>query len=151
MSTCSKIPYPDHAAARQALRIVRRKNAKRGKPLPTTVHFCGPCRSWHLASKSRLSFPLGSRPPCEARAQATRRHDQRFHWMDFAAALIGLTAAILGFTFGTYAVRSPTGMLDEQVGTPAFVFGGVALLAVFGDQRMMPGRIQGARRIARHL
>jgi uncharacterized membrane protein len=80
-----------------------------------------------------------------------RRHDQRFHWMDVAAALIGLTAAILGFTFGTYAVRSPTGMLDEQVGAPAFVFGGVALLAVLGDLRMMLGRIQGARRIARHL
>jgi hypothetical protein len=53
-----------------------------------------------------------------------RRHDQRFHWMDAAAALIGLTAAILGFTFGIYAVRSPTGMLDEQLGAPAFVFGG---------------------------
>jgi hypothetical protein len=80
-----------------------------------------------------------------------RRHDQHFHWMDVAAALIGLTAAILGFTFGTYAVRSPTGMLDEQVGAPAFVFGGVALLAVLGDLRMMLGRIHGARRIARHL
>jgi hypothetical protein len=80
-----------------------------------------------------------------------RRHDQLFHWMDVAAALIGLTAAILGFTFGTYAVRSPTGMLDEQVGAPAFVFGGVALLAVLGDLRMMLGRIHGARRIARHL
>jgi uncharacterized membrane protein len=80
-----------------------------------------------------------------------RRHDERFHWMDAAAMLLGLTAGVLGFKFGFDAMNSPAGMLDGLPGTPAFVFGGMAFLAVVGDIRMMLGRIRGARRIARHL
>ena len=80
-----------------------------------------------------------------------RRPDQGFNWIDAGAMLVALTAGIIGFKFGLDGLKSPTGTLDGDPGVAGFIMGGVALLAVFGDVRMMLRGSQGARRIARHL
>ena len=60
---------------------------------------------------------------------------RRVRWLDAAAMLGALAIAIVGFMSG-----------------PSAFFGAVALLAVFGDVRMMrAGGIYGPRRLARHL
>src|SRR5688572_4197097 len=60
-----------------------------------------------------------------------RRRERGFPWMDAGAMFFGLTVGITGVIFGL-----STGEID---GPPAmaFVFGAVALLAVFGDVRML--------------
>ena len=75
----------------------------------------------------------------------TVRHSiLKFHWMDLAATLWGLTVGIVSIIYGLVAENQPTALY--------LIFGSVALLAVLGDIRMMLSRgTQGARRIARHL
>jgi uncharacterized membrane protein len=67
--------------------------------------------------------------------------------IDAAATLFALIVAIAAFKTGVDIAK--TGRPET---IPMFIFGGVGLLAVVGDVRMMRGRgIQGRRRIARHL
>ena len=71
----------------------------------------------------------------------------RFPWIDLGAMLLGLTVGIASVRIGLEA-------LDSAAGTAVmyFMFGGVALLAVLGDLRLILARgIQGSHRIARHL
>ena len=77
-----------------------------------------------------------------------RRRESGFNWMDASAMVFALLVGLLSITFaiqglsGTDAGYSPIG----------FIFGIVALLAGFGDMRMMLARsIPWAQRIARHL
>jgi uncharacterized membrane protein/TM2 domain-containing membrane protein YozV len=78
-------------------------------------------------------------------ALRTVRHpDLKFHWIDLAAMLWGLTVGIISIIYGLVAEGQPTALY--------VVFGTVALLATFGDIRMMLSRgIQGKQRITRHL
>lgn len=72
--------------------------------------------------------------------------------LNLAAALLGLAVGIVGFTFGLQAVHSASGKLNGYPPPLYFIFGAIALLAVDGDIRMMLAlRLQGRRRIARHL
>lgn len=80
-----------------------------------------------------------------------RRPVQGFNWMDAGAMFIALMAAIVGFKFGIEGLNTPTGTLDGDPAFAGFLMGGVALLALFGDMRMMRQGIKGARRIGRHL
>ncbi|MBL7996589.1 hypothetical protein JNM05_14575 [bacterium] len=71
-------------------------------------------------------------------------------WIDASAMLVGLTVGIFSVTLGFEGVNN-NGKLDGQPIVPVFIFGAVALLAAFGDMRMMARGVQGTRRIARHL
>ena len=78
-----------------------------------------------------------------------RRRGQGVQWMDVAAMFFGLAVGITGVIFGI-------GRLSPEIDGPppglAVVFGAVALLAAFGDVRMLLSRsIPWAQRIARHL
>jgi hypothetical protein len=68
-------------------------------------------------------------------------------------ALLGLSAALCGATWGVQAWLAPTGRLDPHYAAPFyFVFGGVALLAALGDLRVLrSGGVTGVRRTTRHL
>jgi uncharacterized membrane protein len=62
-------------------------------------------------------------------------------WLDGAAALVALVVCLSAFSLGAQAGEGTY-----------FMFGGVALLAAVGDTRLVLGRrLQGQRRIARHL
>ena len=77
-------------------------------------------------------------------ALRTVRHpDLKFHWIDLAAMLWGLTVGIISIIYGLVAEGQPTALY--------IVFGTVALLAAFGDIRMLSRGIQGKQRITRHL
>lgn len=77
-----------------------------------------------------------------------RRRGRGFPWMDAAAMVFGLAVVVLAIMFGI------TGSNDPAMPPPAiaFIFGSVALLATFGDARMLMGRVlPWKQRIARHL
>jgi peptidoglycan/LPS O-acetylase OafA/YrhL len=77
-----------------------------------------------------------------------RRRGRRFPWMDTAAMSFGLAVAILAFVFGIAGSSDPAGPPPAL----AVVFGAVALLAAFGDARMLLSRrFPWAQRTARHL
>ena len=83
---------------------------------------------------------------------AVRRADDRSRKIDFALFLLGLIISIITITLGVQTAATPSG---KSHGVPAFIFflqGGVGLLAVSGDARMLlAGGLQGAARIKRHL
>ncbi len=81
-----------------------------------------------------------------------RRPALEFHRIDavamLAALTVGLTASALGVAAAASAARNLYGIPPPVY----FMFGLVALLATFGDLRVMRGwRTQGSFRIARHL
>jgi uncharacterized membrane protein len=81
-----------------------------------------------------------------------RRPGMNLRWIDAGAMLVGLTVGIVSVSLGVEALNSATGTVDEYPPAPAFVFGAVALLAAFGDARMLLARgLRGAQRLARHL
>ncbi|MDP9206707.1 MAG: hypothetical protein M3P12_14875 [Gemmatimonadota bacterium] len=81
-----------------------------------------------------------------------RRRDPQFHWTDGAAMLLGIAVGVWSIRFGFVALNRPSGTLAGVPATMLFIFGGVAMLAVLGDIRMMLGRrLDGTHRIARHL
>jgi hypothetical protein len=72
--------------------------------------------------------------------------------LETALALLGLTVATAGFTFGTMAATAPDNMLDKYHPPLYFVFGTVALLLTAFDVRMIArGGVTGAARLTRHL
>lgn len=62
MDSCSKIPYSSLALACLALRAIQRRSEVRGRKSPSGAYFCGPCRRWHLTSKSPTRVPDWFRP-----------------------------------------------------------------------------------------
>jgi uncharacterized membrane protein len=76
---------------------------------------------------------------------------ERFHWIDVAALLFAIAVGAFGISTGIEASRSATGRIDGLPPAPAFIFGGVALLAATGDIRMMVRGVAGNQIIARHL
>jgi peptidoglycan/LPS O-acetylase OafA/YrhL len=77
-----------------------------------------------------------------------RRRGRGLPWMDVAAMAFGLAVAILAFVFGMAGTDNPA----DPPPAMAIVFGVVALLAVFGDLRMLVTRsLPWSQRIARHL
>jgi len=77
-----------------------------------------------------------------------RRRTPGFNWMDASAMVFALLLGLLSITF---AIQGLSGT-DAGYIPIGFIFGTVALLAVFGDAQMMLARsIPWAQRIARHL
>ena len=77
---------------------------------------------------------------------------RKFHWTDAAAMLLGIAVGASSIRFGLTALSRASGTLDGVPAGMLFFFGGVAMLAVLGDFRLMLGRhLDGSRRIARHL
>ena len=72
--------------------------------------------------------------------------------LEVGAALLGLSTAAAGITFGVLAATAPNHRLD-QYGPPLyFIFGSVALLLTAFDVRMiLRGGVTGAARTSRHL
>jgi peptidoglycan/LPS O-acetylase OafA/YrhL len=71
-------------------------------------------------------------------------------WMDFAAFAVALGIAIFSLGLATLGLMQAKFSWFPTV--PAVIFGTVALLAAFGDARMLrAGGLQGRHRIARHL
>jgi peptidoglycan/LPS O-acetylase OafA/YrhL len=82
-------------------------------------------------------------------ALLTVQRRQGFNWMDTGAMVFGLAVAITAVIFGT---SNPAGEIDGPPPAIALIFGAVALLAVFGDVRMLLARsLPWSQRIARHL
>jgi hypothetical protein len=82
---------------------------------------------------------------------ARRREGQtsRFDWV---ALLIPLVIGILNWKNGIDALRSPSGTKYGVPGGMHLFLGTIALLAAFGDVRMLlRGGVFGTRRISRHL
>src|SRR5687768_10387657 len=76
-----------------------------------------------------------------------RRHPQGFDWMSAGTMVFAWIISLLSITFGIQDLNSPNGI--APIG---FIFGAVALMAGFGDARMLLSRnIPWAQRIARHL
>lgn len=81
-----------------------------------------------------------------------RRRSKGSRWIDAIAMVVAAAAGLFSIKFGFDAVNAPRGKLLGFPAAPAFIFGGVALLAALGDMRLLMGRVlQGANRIARHL
>lgn len=76
-----------------------------------------------------------------------RRRAQGFDWAGTAALVFALIIGLLSIAFAIQGLSSNDGL------TPmGFIFGTVALLAAFGDARLLLTRnIQWIQRIARHL
>jgi peptidoglycan/LPS O-acetylase OafA/YrhL len=79
-----------------------------------------------------------------------RRQGHGFDWMGFSAMVFGLAVGMTGIIFAVAGLS--TGQIDGPPPALAFIFGAVALLAVFGDVRMLLARsFPWSQRIARHL
>ena len=77
----------------------------------------------------------------------TVRRTAQPNWMATASIVCALALCALGFRAGY--MLAGTGRPEA---IPAFIFGGVSLLAAFGDWRVFrAGTVQGTRRIRRHL
>jgi len=76
-----------------------------------------------------------------------RRPLQRFRWVEVGAMVFALVTGVLSVVFSIQSLDDTSGI--APIG---FIFGAVALLAAFGDVRMLLARsIPWAQRIARHL
>lgn len=78
-----------------------------------------------------------------------RGRAREFRWMDVCAMLYALVVGFLSITFSiTFSITGNT----DGAGPIGFLFGAVALLAAFGDIRMLLSRhMEWTHRIARHL
>jgi uncharacterized membrane protein len=81
-----------------------------------------------------------------------RRRARRFDRVTAGAMLGGLTVALASISLGIQAMNSATGEMDGYPPAMGFIFGGVALLAVLGDSRiLLAGRLKETQRLVRHL
>jgi uncharacterized membrane protein len=81
-----------------------------------------------------------------------RRPALEFRRIDAGAMLAALAVGLGATTLGVAAARSATGTMHGIPPPVYFMFGTVALLATFGDLRVMWGwRTEGGFRIKRHL
>ena len=80
-------------------------------------------------------------------ALLTVRRNARGGWVAIVSMLSALAVAALGFSAGFSLIGS-----GRPEAVPAFIFGGVGVLAAAGDWRLVrAGAVQGTRRIRRHL
>jgi len=83
---------------------------------------------------------------------AVRRSVPQMRALATGLMLVAVAVGVHALALGVEAVSSTTHRVDGIPAPPLFMFGSVALLAAFGDLRMLrAGRIEGARRLARHL
>jgi len=83
---------------------------------------------------------------------AVRRPALEFRRIDAVAMLAALAVGLGATTLGVAAARSATGTMHGIPPPVYFMFGTVAVLATFGDLRVMRGwRTHGGFRIKRHL
>jgi len=83
---------------------------------------------------------------------AVRRTVPQMRALATAFMLVAVAVGAHALALGVEAVSSTTHRADGIPAPPLFMFGSVALLAALGDLRMLrAGRIEGARRLARHL
>ena len=76
-----------------------------------------------------------------------RRRSEGFDWMGAGAMVFAWMIGLLSFAFGVQDLSDPSGI--APIG---FIFGTVAILAGFGDARLLLARsIPWSQRIARHL
>jgi peptidoglycan/LPS O-acetylase OafA/YrhL len=81
-----------------------------------------------------------------------RRTAPQMRALATAFMLVAVAVGAHALALGAEGVASTTHRIDGVPAPPLFMFGIVALLAAFGDLRMLhAGRIEGARRLARHL
>jgi uncharacterized membrane protein len=81
-----------------------------------------------------------------------RRPMLKGQWIDAGALLVGLTVGIASVRLGVEALNNGTGTIDTYPAALVFIFGVVALMAAFGDARMLLARgLQGKQRMARHV
>lgn len=81
-----------------------------------------------------------------------RRRPGRIERLEMAAAIVPLTAIVLGLTFARMAAASPDGMLDGTPPQANYLFVTVGVIALAGDLHLMLRRgLAGAARIARHV
>ena len=81
-----------------------------------------------------------------------RRHVTARHSIQIGAMLVAAAIGLAHFSLGTAAMHSATGTKYGYPPPLYFIFGSVALVAAFGDMRMIRvGSLQGRRRIVRHL
>lgn len=72
--------------------------------------------------------------------------------LEIGLALLGLTAAICGLTFGLQALNAPSGRVDGYGPPLYFVFGTIAAIGTLLDVRMLVrGGFTGVARTTRHL
>ncbi len=72
--------------------------------------------------------------------------------LHLATTAVGLVIGVAGIRYGLLGLQSPDGLLDGLPPQMAFLFGGIALLAMAGDARLLLVPETGASyRIARHL
>ena len=76
-----------------------------------------------------------------------RRRQEGSRWLDAAAMLFAIAIGLLSIAFGMEGLSE-----DMGIAPMGFIFGAVALLAAFGDARMLLSRrLPWAQQIARHL
>ena len=102
--------------------------------------------NWATVLQGVLTFYLVTTGLLTVRRPAGSR------WIDVGAMLVALTVGTTHLAFGVEASYSPTGTKYGYPPPLYFIFGPLALLAAFGDIRMLRARaLHGWRRIARHL
>jgi hypothetical protein len=83
---------------------------------------------------------------------ALRRYSEKYRALNGCATVVGAVVAFFGFRLGFQAMHYHTGELNGQPGAAGFVFGGVAVLSVLGDLRILGGwKIPNPNRVIRHL
>jgi hypothetical protein len=102
--------------------------------------------NWATVLQGVLTFYLVTTGLLTVRRPAGSR------WIDVGAMLVALTVGTTHIAFGLEASYSPTGTKYGYPPPLYFIFGPLALLAAFGDIRMLRARgLHGFHRIARHL
>jgi uncharacterized membrane protein len=80
-----------------------------------------------------------------------RSVQQSRRWLLALAAAAG-AATVFAWLLAFAASASPDGKIDHIPAGPIFMFAGIGTLALVGDARvLLAGRIEGTRRLARHL
>ncbi len=81
-----------------------------------------------------------------------RRGNPHPNWLDKSALVLTVLVGVANLSFGILAMRSVTGKFIGYPPGPLFMIATVALIAGFGDLRMIRrGGVKGTARVVRHL